>query len=130
MDLPIQSQGGIRRANLNLLHFTIVVSVFAQIRRERIMLYGGGKYQDEFTISSSSFPTGTRGTAYRASLGVSGGTGPYTYAVTSGQLPAGLSISSGVISGTPTTRETASFTAQAADSTGRQTSKQLSITIS
>jgi hypothetical protein len=109
---------------------TIVVSVFTPIRRERIMLYGGGKYQDEFTISNSSLPVGTKGTTYKASLGVSGGTGPYTYAVTSGQLPAGLSMSNGVISGTPTASATTNFTTQVTDSTGKQVSKQLSITIS
>lgn len=93
------------------------------------MPYGFGKTQDEFTISSSSLPAGTSGTAYRASLAISGGAGPYTYRLTSGQLPAGLSLSSGVISGTPTTRGTTNFTAEVTDSTGTRASKQLSITI-
>jgi len=42
---------------------------------------------------------------------------PYTWSVTSGALPAGLSLStSGLITGTPTTQGTSNFTVQASDS--------------
>ncbi len=55
-------------------------------------------------ITTSSAPAGTAGTAYNVTLSESGGTPPYTWAMTSGTLPAGLSFNSstGVISGTPT----------------------------
>jgi hypothetical protein len=44
---------------------------------------------------------------------------PYTFAVTAGSLPAGLSLSSaGVLSGTPTAAGSSSFTITATDSTG------------
>jgi hypothetical protein len=43
------------------------------------------------------------GSAFSQTITASGGTSPYTYAVTSGTLPAGLVLSSaGVLSGTPT----------------------------
>jgi hypothetical protein len=54
-------------------------------------------------ITTTSLPNGQVGTAYSTSLAASGGTQPYTWSLTSGALPAGLSLSAGgVISGTPT----------------------------
>ncbi len=63
-------------------------------------------------------PAGSVGVAYSQSLaGASGGTGPYTYSVTSGSLPAGLSLAAdGTLSGTPTTVASASFSVRATDS--------------
>jgi uncharacterized repeat protein (TIGR01451 family) len=70
------------------------------------------------SITTTSLPGGTVGTAYSATLAATGGTTPYTWAVTSGSLPAGLTLSSayGVISGTPTTVDTSSFTVAVTDS--------------
>lgn len=59
------------------------------------------------------------GKAYSSTLVAQGGSSPYTWAKTAGNLPAGLSVNSttGVISGTPTTLGTMSFTVTATDST-------------
>ena len=63
-----------------------------------------------------SCPTGTAqvGVAYSSAFTVSGGIAPFTFSVTSGALPPGLSLNSstGAITGTPTTQGTFSFTAQ------------------
>ncbi|MFZ2642314.1 MAG: putative Ig domain-containing protein, partial [Verrucomicrobiia bacterium] len=61
---------------------------------------------------SGSLTGGVTGGEYSQSLFASGGTGYYSWWVTSGSLPAGLSLGqySGTISGTPTTAETSSFT--------------------
>jgi large repetitive protein len=49
-------------------------------------------------------------------ISAAGGTAPYTYTVTAGLLPAGLTLSSaGEISGTPTMAGSASFTVEATD---------------
>ena len=66
----------------------------------------------------SSPPNGTVGVAYSQSLaGASGGTGPYTYSVTSGSLPAGLILAAdGTLSGTPMAVASASFSVRATDS--------------
>jgi len=65
----------------------------------------------------SPLPNGIAGTSYPPqALTASGGVGPYTFQM-SGTLPAGLSVSDGVISGLPTAAGNASFTVTATDST-------------
>lgn len=54
-------------------------------------------------IDTATLPATTAGTAYVQALSASGGAAPYSYAVTSGALPAGVSLSAGgELSGTPT----------------------------
>ena len=54
-------------------------------------------------IDTAALPATTAGTAYMQTLSASGGAAPYSYAVTSSALPAGVSLSaSGELSGTPT----------------------------
>ncbi len=67
-----------------------------------------------------SVPAGTVGSAYVLSLAAAGGVGSFGYTVSSGTLPAGLTLNptTGQISGTPTTAGTYTFTVRAADSNG------------
>lgn len=68
-------------------------------------------------VNPASLPTLTAGTPFSQTLSSSGGTAPYTYALQSGALPIGLSLSSaGVLSGTPTERGSYSFTVRSTDS--------------
>lgn len=82
-------------------------------------------------ISTSSLPEGTVGSAYSAALTVTGGTGPFSWSVASGTLPAGLSLSAntGVISGTPTSSGTSNFVVQVTDANSSTATKALSITV-
>jgi hypothetical protein len=62
-------------------------------------------------------PHGIVGVPYTAQLVAAYGVGPYSWSLTSGGLPAGLSLASdGSITGTPTAAETKSFTATVTDS--------------
>ncbi|MBE0568338.1 MAG: putative Ig domain-containing protein, partial [Deltaproteobacteria bacterium] len=80
------------------------------------------------TISTASLPAGTVGTAYSQTLAATGGTTPYSWSVSAGTLPAGLSLSTGgVLSGTPTAAATSSFTVQVTG--GGTATKPLSVTI-
>ncbi len=78
-----------------------------------------------FTFSPSSLPWGTVGAAYSQAIIASGGTVPYSYAITAGAPPTGLSLASGgLLSGTPTAAGTFRFTITVIDSlscTGNQT---------
>ena len=69
-------------------------------------------------ISSTSLPAGVAGSSYTAALTATGGISPYTWAVASGTLPAGLTLAaaSGVISGAPTVSGTFAFTVSVSDS--------------
>ncbi|MGE7370694.1 IPT/TIG domain-containing protein [Neorhizobium sp. NPDC001467] len=72
-----------------------------------------------FTPPGGALTTATQGISYTQTIATGGGNGNYSYAVTAGALPAGLTLSSaGVISGTPTTVENAAFTITATDTTG------------
>ena len=69
------------------------------------------------SVSPTTIPNGTRGTAYSQTLTANGGTAPRTWSVSSGALPAGLTLSTaGVVSGTPTATGSFTFVARAQDS--------------
>ena len=82
------------------------------------------------TITTSSLPGGTAGTAYQQTLAASGGTGGYSWIATVGALPSGLSLTAaGSITGTPSAAGTSSFTVQVTDSSGAKAAMPLSIVI-
>ncbi len=68
-------------------------------------------------IICDSPPAGLQGTAYTHTFPASGGTPPYTFAITSGSLPTGLSLDTGtgIVSGTPTIAGLFAFTITVTD---------------
>lgn len=73
---------------------------------------------------------GTTGTAYTGAITASGGNGGYTYALTGGALPAGLTLNSnGSISGTPTAAGDFTFTVTATDAFGCTGSASYTVSI-
>ncbi len=71
-------------------------------------------------MALSSPPNATVGTPYTGTIGVSGGKGPYNCAIVGGTLPAGLTASGCVISGTPTVAGISVLTVTATDSSSPQ----------
>jgi hypothetical protein len=93
------------------------------------------------SLTLSSLPNGMVGTPYSSTIGVSGGTSPYACTITSGTLPAGLTLTGCLVSGTPTVAGTSNLTVKATDSSNPQqtttgpvaltiTSAALSLTLS
>ncbi|MET4579476.1 Ig domain-containing protein, partial [Ottowia thiooxydans] len=65
-------------------------------------------------ITPLTLPNATQGTAYTQTLTASGAPGPYSFALTAGSFPLGMSFNSaGVLSGTPTVPGTFNFTVTA-----------------
>lgn len=82
------------------------------------------------TVSTTSVPAGNIGTPYSTTLAATGGATPYTWSITSGVLPAGLTLSSaGVISGTPVAAGSFTFTAQVKDSQSTPATASRSFTL-
>jgi hypothetical protein len=82
------------------------------------------------SITSTSLAAYTKGTAYAQSLQVIGGLAPYTWAISSGSLPTGLTLSpSGVISGTPTSTASSNFGVTATDSGSPAQTQSASFTL-
>jgi hypothetical protein len=81
-------------------------------------------------ITTASLPDGTVNEPYSATLQATGGTLPYTWAITGG-LPAGLSLnaSTGEIFGDPTAEGPQTFTVTVTDDSGTTDDLQLSIAI-
>ena len=82
--------------------------------------------------TATVLPNGRVGVSYYQPLTASGGTGLYTWTISAGALPAGLSLSrSGVISGTPTTAGSpTTISVRLTDSAGAAGAKSLSIAVS
>ncbi|NCT70124.1 MAG: hypothetical protein GXC75_04215 [Xanthomonadaceae bacterium] len=82
------------------------------------------------TVSPGTLPAGTVGSAYSQAITASGGTGPYIFAVTTGALPAGLTLASnGTLSGTPTAGGSFNFTVSATDANGFTGSQAYALTV-
>jgi hypothetical protein len=82
------------------------------------------------TIATTSLPGGQVGAFYSAALSGSGGRTPYSWSAVAGQMAPGVSLSvSGLLSGTPTTAGTFSFTARLTDALGQTAQRTLSINI-
>ena len=80
--------------------------------------------------TTSPLTSGVVGTAYSQTFTGTGGTSPYTWSVSGGTLPTGLTLSSaGVLGGTPTTTGTFSFTVRITDSLSATSTTAFTATI-
>jgi uncharacterized repeat protein (TIGR01451 family) len=84
------------------------------------------------TLSPSNLPSSGIGVQYSEQLTAAGGTPPFTFAVSQGGLPPGLTLASttGLISGVPTNQGTYAFTITATNTNGCTVSSAYTIAIS
>jgi hypothetical protein len=99
--------------------YSFTVTVVDALGVKRSVQYSGVVLA-AVAITPASLPSGMVGVPYSQTITVTGGLPPYQLSIVSGALPAGLSFNttSGVISGRPTTAQTATFTVQAKDTNG------------
>lgn len=75
-------------------------------------------------------PGGVTGVPWSQVLSTDAGSAPFTWSVTAGALPAGLTLSAGgTLSGTPSAAGTSTFTLTAADSAGCTGSRSYTVTV-
>jgi Putative Ig domain len=82
------------------------------------------------TNGTPTLRDGFVGEPYAASLFASGGIQPYRWAIVAGALPDGLDLKGNVISGTPETAGTFTFTARITDKAGSTAEQEFTITVS
>jgi hypothetical protein len=81
-------------------------------------------------VTTAHLPSGTIGRLYSVTVAAHGGKTPYTWAVSTGQLPQGLTLSrSGVISGTPSKAGAFSFKLRVVTAGSEQSTRSFSIVI-
>ncbi|GAA1427308.1 DUF11 domain-containing protein [Microlunatus lacustris] len=82
------------------------------------------------TLSFAAPPGGQIGVPYSTQLTVDNGTSPFTWSVSGGNLPAGLTLSaSGLLSGTPTASGSFAVTVQVVDASGQTATRSLTLAI-
>lgn len=82
------------------------------------------------TIVTNEMPRGKKGEPYNVQLQVANGRAPFTWGLTSGSLPPGLSLNiSGLVSGTPSAFGVFQFGVRVTDSSGAAAAANLSVTI-
>ena len=87
---------------------------------------GGGSLQ----ITTSGLPQGQQGQAYSAAFAATGGTQPYSWSVSGGSLPSGVTLNaSGALGGTPTGVGNFSFTVKVSDAANDSASGTFSIMV-
>ena len=83
------------------------------------------------TITTTALAAGQTGVAYTQTIAVQDGTPPYTFLVSAGSLPPGVSLApaSGTISGNPSATGTFTFTVQVTDSASAKAAQSYTLTI-
>ncbi len=112
-------------------------STFSQIN-----IHGGYDYDTDdirikdlaisapLTIETVNLTNGVVGSPYSVNLTANGGVSPYTWSITSGSLPSGLSLqSNGAISGTPDSYGVSNFTVMVTDGENATTTQNLQLTV-
>ncbi|GEM_PF-3878918 len=113
-------------------NFTIkVTDAVAATATKALAITVNGGDNNPLGITTTSLSDGTVGSAYSATVSATGGTTPYSWSISAGSLPNGLSLAAatGIISGTPTVANTFSFTVKVTDSVAATATKALTLKI-
>jgi hypothetical protein len=85
--------------------------------------------QPSLQITTGSLPQAQQGSTYSQSFTATGGTTPYSWSISAGTPPPGLTMNSnGDLSGMPTTTGTFNFTVMVADASGKTATGSFSVT--
>jgi hypothetical protein len=118
--------GGASGSGDGAVNYTVAANTTGAQRTGTITIAGqiftvtqDGNNCPAITVNPTSLPDGTVGASYSQTVTASGGTPAYSFTVSAGALPGGLTLSSnGALAGTPNTAGTFNFTIKATDATG------------
>ena len=84
----------------------------------------------KLAVTTSGLPDASQGAPYSAGLSAAGGSQPYTWKITAGALPAGMSLDgAGMLSGNPSKTGSFSFTATVTDGASQTASAVLALAV-
>jgi hypothetical protein len=110
--------------------FTVAVKDAASASASKSLSITVSAASASLQITTTQLPDGLVSGPYSSSVSATGGASPYSWSVSSGTLPTGLSLSSsGAISGTPTVAGSYPFTVAVKDAASASASKSLGITV-
>jgi hypothetical protein len=110
--------------------FTVTITATDAVGCQGSRIYSVVVNCPVITIAPATLPGATRGLFYNQTITASGGTAPYTFAVVSGSLPTGLTLSpAGSLSGIPTMAGSSTFTIQATDAAGCVAARTYTLTV-
>jgi len=104
--------------------------VQAAVTDHTLGVHGISGIRVSFDQAGIGLPEGISGTPYSVTLLGSGGDGPYTFTLNNGTLPPPLTLTAGVIAGTPNTPGAFNFSIKVFDAMGRFWVEDMSIVIS
>ena len=114
----------------NLAAFTPALAILAVLSACGGSPRGAANQPVNLTVSSN-LPAGMEGSVYNGQIQASGGTAPYNFAITSGQMPQGVNLdqASGDVTGTPASSGSFTFGVTVSDARGASRQDSLEITI-
>lgn len=134
--------GSVRLTPLRSRNVGILVSILTALAAILQGCASGGPNSSPVEITKPSAPaplqitttsplaSGQQGVAYSATLTATGGTAPYTWSVSAGAPPSGMTLSSaGTLSGTPAASGPVSFTVKVTDGAAQTATAPLQMTI-
>ena len=117
-------------SNSNLTITVTVTDANGASATSNLLVVVGPPPTPKLQIATIQLPNGQVGVAYIGPIAATGGTGNYTFSLTGGTLPAGLTLTrDGVVRGTPTAAGTSNFSVQVADEGGSTASSGFSLVI-
>jgi hypothetical protein len=125
LNVAANSTGAARSATITLTAGTLALASGA-------ISQGAGNSAPLTIITGPTLLTGFTGGAYVQDLKATGGSGAYTWSVSSGTLPAGLSLTGASITGTPTTATAVpapTFTIKVADTASNTATEVVSLAV-